>query len=124
MFRTFHNCVQAAAAYFDHHEFRARYRSPFAKPVARRSPAAPAGRRLLESPVDAGTGALCEHESKPVLAEYGIPVSHDRLATSAAEAARAADVIGYPVVMKISSPDLAHKSDLGLVRVGLDVRPR
>jgi acyl-CoA synthetase (NDP forming) len=46
-------------------------------------------------------------------------VSNDVLVTSGAEAARAAEAIGLPVVMKLSSPDLLHKSDLGLVRVGL-----
>ncbi len=120
VFRTFHNCVLAARAYFDHHEFIARYRSPFVKPARRRSSAAPEVDRLLESAgPDARTGALSEHESKAVLAAYGITVSHDRLATSAAEAVRAADAIGYPVVMKISSPHLTHKSDLGLVAVGV-----
>ena len=49
----------------------------------------------------------------------GIPVTDDRLVGSAAEAARAAADIGFPVVMKVSSPDLLHKSDLGLVEVGL-----
>ena len=44
------------------------------------------------------------------------------LCTSAAEAVRAAKAIGYPVVMKISSPDLLHKSDLGLVEVGRRLR--
>jgi acetate---CoA ligase (ADP-forming) len=114
VFRTFHNCVMAVRAWFDHHEFLGRYRSPFAKPVSRRSPAARSTAGLLAH----GT-TLSEHRSKQLLATYGIPVTDDVLAGSSAEAARAASSIGYPVVMKVSSPDLAHKSDLGLVRVGL-----
>jgi acetate---CoA ligase (ADP-forming) len=114
VFRTFQNCVRAARAYFDHHEFVARYRSPFDKPVRRRLPAA-----TEVAPLLAARQGLNEHQSKQVLAAYGIPVSHDLVVTSAAEAARAAGAIGYPVVMKVSSPDLAHKSDLGLVRVGI-----
>jgi len=114
VFRTFHNCVQAAAAYFERREFEARYRSPFDKPVIRRSKAAAATDPLLHQ-----GRALSEHESKQLLSAYGIPVTDDRLVTSAAEAARAAADIGYPVVMKVSSPDLLHKSDLGLVEVGV-----
>ncbi|WP_334143769.1 acetate--CoA ligase family protein [Rhabdothermincola sp.] len=114
VFRTFHNCVLAARAYFDHHDFLARHRSPFAKPVTRRSPAGAGTDHLLS----AGR-PLSEHESKALLAAYGIPVTRDVLATSAAQAVRAARDIGFPVVLKVSSPDLPHKSDLGLVRVGL-----
>ncbi len=43
----------------------------------------------------------------------------ERIVTSAAEAAKAAKKVGYPVVMKIVSPDILHKSDLGLVAVGV-----
>jgi len=114
VFRTFHNCVKAARAWFDRREFEQRYVSPFTKPVTRRSKAAAQTDELL-----AAGRALSEHESKRLLTAYGIPVSDDRLVTSAAEAARAASTIGYPVVMKVSSPDLLHKSDLGLVEVGL-----
>jgi acyl-CoA synthetase (NDP forming) len=64
--------------------------------------------------------ALSEPASKAILKLYGIRVSRDHLCSTPAEAARAAKALGYPVVMKISSPDLLHKSDLGLVRVGVD----
>jgi acetate---CoA ligase (ADP-forming) len=114
VFRTFHNCVLAVSRWFDHHEFRARYRSPFAEPVTRRSPGARSTAALLDP-----ARTLTEHESKRLLAAYGIPVTHDVLAHSAAEAARAAASIGYPVATKVSSPDLPHKSDLGLVTLGL-----
>jgi acyl-CoA synthetase (NDP forming) len=116
-FRTFHNCVQAARAYFDHWDFRDRYASPFDQAVMRPSAAARKAAPLLRA-ADAGT-ALSEHRSKAVLRAYRIPVSNDVLVGSAAEAARAAAAIGYPVVMKACSPQLVHKSDLGLVRVGV-----
>jgi acyl-CoA synthetase (NDP forming) len=63
--------------------------------------------------------ALSEHASKELLRAYGVKSSRDELCTSAAHAVRAAGTIGYPVVMKVSSPDLPHKSDLGLVRIGV-----
>ena len=64
-------------------------------------------------------GALSEHESKQLLAAYGIPVTEERLCTSRKEAVKAAEAIGYPVVLKVSSAKILHKSDLGLVRVGV-----
>ena len=54
-----------------------------------------------------------------MLEAYGIAVPAERVVTSAAEAARAAKKLGFPVVMKIVSADIAHKSDLGLVAVGV-----
>ncbi|MET0149886.1 MAG: acetate--CoA ligase family protein [Acidimicrobiales bacterium] len=118
VFRTFANCVGAVKAYLDHHAFRARHTSPFAKPVRRRSPAAPLVDALLANR-RSGTGPLSEFESKGVLAAYGIPVTDDKLCHSPAAAVKAASALGYPVVMKACSADLAHKSDLGLVVVGI-----
>jgi len=54
-----------------------------------------------------------------VLQAYGITTSTDELCTSPKAAAKAASAIGFPVVMKVSSPDLLHKSDDGRVRVGV-----
>jgi succinyl-CoA synthetase beta subunit len=55
-----------------------------------------------------------------VLAAYGIPITRDKLTTSADLAAKAFRRIKGPAVMKIASPDIAHKSDLGLVVLGVD----
>ena len=57
--------------------------------------------------------ALTESAGKQLLALYGIPVTHERLVTSAAEAARAAQEIGFPVAMKIVSPQITHKTEAG-----------
>src|SRR5208282_1776661 len=54
-----------------------------------------------------------EHEALAFLANAGIPTVPHRLARSRAEAARAAAELGLPVALKISSPDIAHKSDIG-----------
>jgi acyl-CoA synthetase (NDP forming) len=117
VFRTFGNCVGAVRAYVDFWRFAARYRSAFDTAPTEPLPAAAEARALIEAAAP-GT-ALSEHASKQVLAAYGIPTSRDVLVQSADEAARAAADLGFPVVMKISSPDLLHKSDLGLVRVGV-----
>jgi acetyltransferase len=67
-----------------------------------------------------GRELLTEVESKEVLAAYGIPVPITRLATSAAEAVRLAAEIGYPVVLKLHSLTVTHKSDIGGVRLNLN----
>ena len=62
---------------------------------------------------------LTERQSKAVLAAYGIPVVPGALASSAQHAAEIADAIGYPVVLKIESADIPHKSDVGGVKLDL-----
>jgi acetyltransferase len=62
---------------------------------------------------------LLGHESSRVMAAYGIPASPVRLASSAEEAAAISREIGFPVVLKISSPRIAHKTDVGGVEIGL-----
>src|SRR3989304_4227353 len=69
-----------------------------------------------------GRTVLTEVESKQVLEEAGIPVVKARLAKTAQDAARAAAEFGFPVALKIVSPDVTHKSDVGGVRLGLDSR--
>ena len=64
-------------------------------------------------------GRLDEHESLRLLASWGIPVLKTRVASSAAEAARAATTIGAPVAMKILSPDIEHKTEAGCVALGV-----
>lgn len=116
-FRTFGNCIAAVRAYQDYWTFAARHRSPFAGAPTEPLPAAKKVRKLL---ADLAPGeALSEWGSKQVLKAYGIKTSKDELCESAAAAVRAASAIGYPVVMKVSSPDLLHKSDAGLVKVGV-----
>lgn len=62
---------------------------------------------------------LGEFEAKQILAAAGIPVAKEQMAKSPEEAERAATGFGFPVVLKIASPDIAHKSEIGGVLVGL-----
>src|SRR5438093_7759911 len=66
-----------------------------------------------------GRMALTAPEGKRVCEAYGIPVPKEGLATSAHEAVRLAQEIGYPVVLKIVSTDILHKTDAGGVLTGL-----
>ena len=81
-------------------------------------------RARLRSEFDALVAAegtvLSEAVSKGVLEAYGIPVSRPHLAESADAAVALAGQLGYPVVLKILSPDIAHKTDVGGVALGLD----
>lgn len=63
--------------------------------------------------------SLTEREAKEVLALYGIPVVSERRVQSAGEAAEAAAAVGYPVALKVESPDILHKTEAGVVRLGL-----
>ena len=65
------------------------------------------------------TGDLTEYDAKQVLAQYGIGVTGEALATNAEEAASLAAKLGFPVVMKIMSPDIPHKTEAGGVRIGV-----
>ncbi len=75
--------------------------------------------KVIDSARSQGRTVLTEVESKQILAEAGIPVAAAQLATTAFEAARLAEKAGLPAVLKIVSPDITHKSDIGGVKVGL-----
>ncbi|GHH03083.1 acetate--CoA ligase family protein [Streptomyces rubradiris] len=113
-FRTVGNCLRAVRAWLDHHRFTGGYRSPFDTAPRTPSPSFRKAEALLRP------GArLSEHAAKQLLRAYGIRVPREQLVTSAAAAVRAAGQVGYPVVMKASGARIAHKTELGLVKIGL-----
>ncbi|NHJ15004.1 MAG: CoA-binding protein [Candidatus Thorarchaeota archaeon] len=75
---------------------------------------------IIESVRKDGRRVLLGSEAHEIAEAYGIPVARIRLATSSEEAKNIAEQLGYPVVLKISSPDIIHKSDIGGIRVGLE----
>jgi acetyl coenzyme A synthetase (ADP forming)-like protein len=76
-------------------------------------------RAVLDAVKADGRAALTAPEGKLVCDAYGIPVPKEAVAHSAQEAARFAGDMGYPVVLKIVSPDILHKTEAGGVLVGL-----
>ena len=88
--------------------------------AADRSPARAEVAQLVRQVLAEGRAMLNEPEAKSVLAAYGIPVVATRLVAPTADAAlAAAQAIGWPVALKIVSPDITHKSDVG--GVALDI---
>jgi acetyl coenzyme A synthetase (ADP forming)-like protein len=76
-------------------------------------------RRLLDQARAAGRSALTAPEARAICEAYGITVPREGLATNAADAVQLATAIGYPVVMKIVSPQILHKTEAGGVMVGV-----
>ncbi|MDX9864391.1 MAG: acetate--CoA ligase family protein [Anaerolineaceae bacterium] len=75
--------------------------------------------KIIEGARADGRDSLTEVEAKLVFKIYGMPVTQNLLATSEDEAVKLANQIGYPIVMKIVSPDILHKSDAGGVKVNI-----
>lgn len=116
VFRSMDRCFASIAAYRQWVEaHRARQQRPDAARLVPQSAAERAGALLAA----AEGRMLTEKSAKAVLAEYGIPVVRDRLVRTPDEAAAAATELGFPVVVKIDSPDIAHKTEAGVVMVGL-----
>lgn len=76
-------------------------------------------RQIIEKAKQEGRSALVEPEAKGILQLYGVLTPEFKVATNEEEAVKFAQEIGYPVVMKIVSPDIIHKSDAGGVKVNI-----
>jgi acyl-CoA synthetase (NDP forming) len=90
----------------------------YAEVQARPLPAPADAIALAPLPMDLPR-VLTEHKAKALLAPYGLPASQEKLATSVAEAVEAAAALGFPVALKIASPDIPHKTEADGVVLGL-----
>jgi acetyl-CoA synthetase (ADP-forming) len=75
--------------------------------------------RIIDAALKRGRTALSEHESKQVLAVYGIPVTREILVEDRRDFGKALDLVGFPLVMKGCSAEIAHKTEKNLVRVDI-----
>ncbi len=76
--------------------------------------------RIIQTARQAGRTILTEYESKQILTAYGIPTVPTQIATCPLEAIRIAEAIGYPVVLKLFSETITHKTDVGGVQLNLN----
>lgn len=76
--------------------------------------------KIIDDALREGRFILSEYESKQILAAYSLPVAQEQLVGNPEDLLKAADRIGYPVVIKGCTADIAHKTEKGLIRV--DVR--
>jgi len=119
-------CVKAIASLIRYHEFRDR------RLIAGKGTVEPdkalshddeerkrQAIRLIETSQGMGRNLLTERETKILLRMYGIPVTREELARTPEEALACAKMIGYPVALKIESPDIAHKTEAGAIRLGI-----
>lgn len=114
LFRSMDRCMRALAAWHRRHD------RVLAGPreAARRAPADAAAKaaKLLAA---AANPTLTEREAKAVLAAYGVPVVREALVADVEDAVEAARGSGFPVAIKVESPDLPHKTEAGVIRLNL-----
>ena len=114
LFRSPDRCFAALAAWYKREDRIAA--GP--RKLARVSPpeaAQQAAALIRQSP----NTTLTEREAKAVLALYGVPVVGEQLVQDAAAAVAAAEKLGFPVAMKVESPDIPHKTEAGVIRLNL-----
>jgi len=104
-------------------EFRRKYKTP--EPLDEKLVEMPSNRReramkIIQGARDRGDKSLNEYEAKGVLQAYGISTVEEALANSPDEAANIAVKIGYPVVAKLVSSDILHKTEAGVIRLNIE----
>ena len=75
--------------------------------------------KIFKVAQDEGRNFLYEHEAKELCSHYGMPITAIKIATTEDEAVKYSDEIGYPIVLKIVSPQVLHKSDSGGVLINI-----
>lgn len=114
-FRSMTRCLKAVKLWLDHY----RHRDELLRPNAPRLSDRDAARSARSKLSAAGERVLSEGQSKELLAAYDLLLGKEALASSVEKAVAAAEKMGYPVVMKADSPDIPHKTEAGVVKLGV-----
>lgn len=115
-FRSPVRAINAMGALMKYGAFRREY---LARADTTAGDAPPGAREKALALLEGAEHSLTEHQGKQLLALYGIPTPAEEVATSADEAATIAERVGYPVVMKIDSPDIQHKTEAGGLKLNI-----
>lgn len=118
VFRSMERCFATIGAWREWRARRDALLAAAAAPAERLAPASAA--QEVAAGLTRSGAVLTEREAKALLARYGVPVIGERIAADAAEAVRHAEALGYPVALKLESPDILHKTEAGVIR--LDIR--
>jgi acyl-CoA synthetase (NDP forming) len=108
------NCAKALRALAEYAEFQRRWRQRGGGELTPVPDVTEVRRRLT-----AAGRVLCEHEAKEILAAYGVPRPREEVAADVTKALEAAARVGFPVALKVQSPDIPHKTEAGAVALGL-----
>jgi acetate---CoA ligase (ADP-forming) len=115
MFRSMTRCMKALRWWLQYHRQRATLLQPYTRELS--TIRIDTVRSLLHAAKQHRT--LSESESKQILKSYEVPVTEEEITTSPDAAAKAARRIGFPVVMKVDSADIPHKTEAGVIRLNV-----
>jgi acyl-CoA synthetase (NDP forming) len=115
MFRSMGRCMKAIRSWLDYYDRPSRQASG----GVRLSDAGAKAAAVAELAIVGEAHVLSEAQSKKLLSLYGVSVNREALAKTADEAVAHAGTLGYPVVLKADSPDILHKTEVGVVRLSL-----
>jgi len=114
MFRSMERCFRTLAAW--HERERWLRQQPRRLDRWTDKPTAQAVGRML---AERAGQTITESQAKALLVQYGVPVVEERLVATVEEAVAAATAVGWPVALKVESPDIAHKTEAGVIRLGV-----
>jgi acetyltransferase len=117
-FRTPEACGRALGYFAKFGEFKATQERPAFR--MEEIPAAKPNSDVVKNILSASTKIINEYDSKKILNEYGIPIINEQLAKDFSTAKEIVHKMGYPVALKIVSPDIQHKTEAGVVKLGID----
>lgn len=117
VFRSMDRCFASIAAYHDWEDRRAKR---LAEPAAVRTSPTAAIATVAEMIAKAEASVLTEREAKTALKAYGVGVVEELLVNDVDAAVSAAEQVGFPVAMKVESPDIPHKTEAGVIRLNLN----
>jgi len=117
LFRSPERCVRALNALVQYGQFQGRWTARKAKLEPKFS--IDVDRQKIKECLAIDGGRLSEFQSKKILSHYGISIIEEKMVKSADQAVAMAKEVGFPVVLKVSSPDIPHKTEAGVVRVNI-----